>query len=190
MPVDLSSSVAEDSCNTWCIGHRSRGRPPDGTFIHASVIGMMGYLQANSRSDITLAVSLSANFTGSSCRSHKQALKRIGQYLKGTLEKGLLLPPTTLGTTFTTECLSACRLRWRLGLVIQFVSQADRVLLSKLWAVSSSGRPSQVADQRGRVHGSKYCSTCRNTSFGGDQIFHSVFPRYIFFSPYFQDHRS
>jgi hypothetical protein len=31
------------------------------------------------------------------------ALEWIGQYLKGTLDKGLLLLPTTLGPTFPTD---------------------------------------------------------------------------------------
>jgi hypothetical protein len=30
-------------------------------------------------------------------------LERIGQYLKGTMDKGLLLLPTTLGSTFSTD---------------------------------------------------------------------------------------
>jgi hypothetical protein len=64
---------------------------------------MMGYLQSNSRPDITFAVSQCARFTSSPRRSHEQALERIGQYLEGTLDKGLLLHPTTFSKTFRTD---------------------------------------------------------------------------------------
>jgi hypothetical protein len=79
------------------------GDPPNCTFNYASVIGMMGYLQSNSRPDITFAVSQRARFTSSPRRSHEQALERIGQYLKGTMDKGLLLHPTTFSETFRTD---------------------------------------------------------------------------------------
>jgi hypothetical protein len=84
------------------LGTDPEGDPPDSSFHYASVIGMMGYLQANSRPDITFAVSQCACFTSCPRRSHEQALERIGQYLKGTMNKGLLLLPTTLGSTFST----------------------------------------------------------------------------------------
>ncbi|KAG7374494.1 reverse transcriptase RNA-dependent DNA polymerase [Nitzschia inconspicua] len=81
------------------------GDPPDGSFNYASVIGMLGYLQANSRPDITFAVSAAARaaarFTHSPRRSHEEALKRIGRYLKGTLEEGLVLRPSE---TLNIDC--------------------------------------------------------------------------------------
>lgn len=70
------------------------GDPPDGKFNYASVIGMLGYLQSNSRPDITFAVSSAARFSHNPRRSHEDALKRIGRYLKGTIEEGLVLRPT------------------------------------------------------------------------------------------------
>lgn len=79
------------------------GEPPDGTFSYASVIGMLGYLQANSRPDISFAVSQCARFAHSPKRSHEQALERIGQYLKHTKDKGLILRPAPLSDTFTTD---------------------------------------------------------------------------------------
>ncbi|KAG7361168.1 hypothetical protein IV203_036268 [Nitzschia inconspicua] len=62
---------------------------------------MLGYLQANSRPDITFAVSAAARFTHSPRRSHEEALKRIGRYLKGTLEEGLVLRPSE---TLNIDC--------------------------------------------------------------------------------------
>jgi hypothetical protein len=39
------------------LGNDRNGVPSNGTFNYASVLGMLGYLQANSRPDITFAVS-------------------------------------------------------------------------------------------------------------------------------------
>ena len=51
------------------------GDPPNGTFSYPSVIGMLGYLAANSRPDISFAVSQCARFTQSPKRSLEEALE-------------------------------------------------------------------------------------------------------------------
>jgi hypothetical protein len=51
----------------------AEGDPPDGSFNYASVIGMLGYLQSNSRPDIAYAVSSAARFNHSPRRSHEEA---------------------------------------------------------------------------------------------------------------------
>jgi hypothetical protein len=76
------------------LGPDKEGDPPDGTFNYASVVGMMQYLQAHSRPDITFAVSQCARFIHNTRRSHEVALLRIGQYLKRTADKGLILTPS------------------------------------------------------------------------------------------------
>ena len=72
------------------------GDPPNSTYNYPSIIGMLQYLQGHSRPDLTYAVSQCARFTHSPKRSHEVALERIGQYLKGTVDKGLILCPTAL----------------------------------------------------------------------------------------------
>ena len=69
------------------------GDPPNCTFNYASVIGMLWYLYGHSRPDLGFAVSQAARFAFSPKRSHELALIEIGQYLKGTLEEGLILKP-------------------------------------------------------------------------------------------------
>lgn len=59
---------------------------------YRSVLGMMLYL-CNTRPDIQFAVSQCARYTASPKQSHEVALKRIGRYLKGTRENGLILTP-------------------------------------------------------------------------------------------------
>ena len=61
------------------------GDPPDAKFKYSSVVGMLQYLQGHSRPDITYAVWQVARFVHSPRRSHKIALERIGQYLRGTV---------------------------------------------------------------------------------------------------------
>ena len=69
------------------------GDPPNATFNYASVIGMMWYLYGHSRPDLGFALSQAARFSHAPKRSHELALIRIGQYLKGTRDKGLILSP-------------------------------------------------------------------------------------------------
>jgi hypothetical protein len=70
------------------------GEPPNAAYSYASVIGMLLYLQGHSRPDITYAVSQCACFVHSPQHSHEIALEQIGQYLKGTLDEGLILKPS------------------------------------------------------------------------------------------------
>jgi len=76
-----------------CLGSDKDGEFAQGNYSYPSVIGMFQYLQGHSRPDITFAVSQCARYTHSPRRSHEKALERIGQYLKGTRDKGLILKP-------------------------------------------------------------------------------------------------
>jgi Reverse transcriptase (RNA-dependent DNA polymerase) len=62
------------------------------SWSYRSVLGMMLYL-CNTRPDIQFAVSQCARFTADPRKSHEIALKRIGRYLKGTKDRGLVLKP-------------------------------------------------------------------------------------------------
>jgi hypothetical protein len=76
-----------------CLGKDPDGDPAYGDFNYASVIGMLWYLYGHSRPDLGFAVSQAARFSFCPKRSHELALIRIGQYLKGTADKGLILKP-------------------------------------------------------------------------------------------------
>jgi hypothetical protein len=62
-------------------------------YNYASVAGMLQYLQGHSRPDISFAVSQASRYTFNPKRSHELALERIGRYLKGTIDGGLILKP-------------------------------------------------------------------------------------------------
>ena len=61
---------------------------------------MVWYLYGHSRADLGFALSQAARFTHSPCRSHELALIRIGQYLKGTMDKGMILRPAAMDSLF------------------------------------------------------------------------------------------
>jgi hypothetical protein len=67
------------------------GPPCNGTFNYASVIGMLLYLSCHTRPDIAFAVSQCARYSFCPRHSHEEALKRIGRYLKGTRDKGIIM---------------------------------------------------------------------------------------------------
>ena len=62
-------------------------------FNYASVVGMLLYLSGHSRPDITYAVNCAARYMFNPMKSHEEALKRIGRYLKTTRDMGLILKP-------------------------------------------------------------------------------------------------
>ncbi|KAL3767222.1 hypothetical protein ACHAWU_003313 [Discostella pseudostelligera] len=70
------------------------GEAASGTINYASVVGMLLYLSGHSRPDLSFAVHQCARYTFAPTRRHEQALLRIGHYLKGTLDKGLILNPS------------------------------------------------------------------------------------------------
>ena len=75
------------------LGKDEDGEPANCTFNYASVIGMLWYLYGHSRPDLGFAVSQAARFAFAPKRSHELALIRIGQYLKETRKRGMILKP-------------------------------------------------------------------------------------------------
>jgi hypothetical protein len=72
----------------------ANGKPASGTFNYAGVVGMLLYLSGHSRPDIAFAVHQCARYTFAPTALHGQALKRIGRYLKGTIDRGLIMTPS------------------------------------------------------------------------------------------------
>ena len=87
------------------LGRDEDGDPPNCTFNYASVIGMLWYVYGHSRPDLGFAVSQAARHAFAPKRSHKLALIRIRQYLKGTADKGLIMKLND----FTQFHMDVCR---------------------------------------------------------------------------------
>jgi hypothetical protein len=85
-PVDTPAENA-------ALGRDLEGKEASGSVNYASMVGMLLYL-GHSRPDISFAMHQCARYTHSPKQSHKDALKRIGRYLKGTLKNGLILTPS------------------------------------------------------------------------------------------------
>lgn len=80
------------------LGSDKDGDPYTEGWNYASAVGMLLYISSNTRPDIQFAVHQCARFTHSPKQSHAQAIKRIGRYLRGTMDddgkfKGLILEP-------------------------------------------------------------------------------------------------
>jgi hypothetical protein len=99
---DASSTISESPCTSF-LPLDVEGIPALGTYNYASVVGMLSYLKGHSRIDISLAVSQVARYVHGPKRSHEEALKQIGRYLKGTHNEGLVLHPEKLDTHFCLD---------------------------------------------------------------------------------------
>jgi hypothetical protein len=75
--------------------------PRQHNWSYRQVIGILNYIAASSRPDITFAVHQCARFSANPKRHHEIAVRRIVRYLKGTKDKGYVLRPTT---TPTIDC--------------------------------------------------------------------------------------
>ena len=64
--------------------------PFDEKWSYRSLIGMLTYLARNTRPDIEYAVHQCARFQVNPRKPHTAAIKRIGRYLIGTRDKGLI----------------------------------------------------------------------------------------------------
>jgi len=66
-------------------------------FNYRQVIGKLLYLEKSSRPDISCAVHQCARFSAKPEAKHAEAVKRIGRYLLGTKDKGLIMKPNQEG---------------------------------------------------------------------------------------------
>lgn len=71
------------------------GTPADPLVNYSSVVGMLLYLAGHTRPDIAFAVHQCARYTFKPTTRHVTALKRIGRYLKGTQNEGLIMKPSS-----------------------------------------------------------------------------------------------
>jgi hypothetical protein len=67
------------------------GAPATGIFSYSSVVGMLLYLSGHTCPDIAYAVNCAARYMFCPRKSHEEALKQIGRYLKATRNRGLII---------------------------------------------------------------------------------------------------
>ncbi len=83
------STPTNTPADTAALGKDVDGKEARGSINYASVIGMLLYL-GHSPPDLSFTMHQCAQYTHSPKQSHEDALKMIGHYLKGTLNKGLV----------------------------------------------------------------------------------------------------
>ena len=69
------------------------GLPRKYDWNYRSIVGMLGYLQASTRPDISMATHQCARFNNDPKLSHERSIRRIGKYLLGTQDKGIIFSP-------------------------------------------------------------------------------------------------
>jgi hypothetical protein len=72
----------------------AEGAPATGAFSYSSVVGMLLYLSGHTCSDIAYAVNCAAQYMFWPKKSHEDALKQIGRYLKATRNCGFFINPS------------------------------------------------------------------------------------------------
>lgn len=76
------------------LGSFKSSPPFEEAFNYRSVLGKILYVSSNTRCEITLANHQCARFSIDPRSPHGVALKRIGRYLLGTRDKGMIIKPT------------------------------------------------------------------------------------------------
>jgi Reverse transcriptase (RNA-dependent DNA polymerase) len=69
------------------------GEPYDDDWHYRAVIGKLNFLEKSTRADLAYSVHQCARFAIDPKKSHAAAVKRIGRYLAGSRDKGLILNP-------------------------------------------------------------------------------------------------
>ena len=95
---DLHLQNGSNTKTTPAITSKVLHKDTDGTnitpeFRYRSVIGKFNFLEKSTRPDISVSVHQCARFTEHPKRCHAEAVKRIGRYLLGTRDKGLIINP-------------------------------------------------------------------------------------------------
>jgi hypothetical protein len=76
---------------TEVLSHFSTSPPFDDTYNYRSVLGKLMYLSSNTHCELSFAIHQCASFSINQRKQHGTALKRIGIYLLGTIDKGTIV---------------------------------------------------------------------------------------------------
>eukprot|EP00804_Cyclotella_cryptica_P012343 CCRYP_018206-RA/>CCRYP_018206-RA protein AED:0.26 eAED:0.34 QI:0/0/0/1/0/0/3/0/238 len=90
----LSSPIGNPA-KTSPLPKDAAGNLASGSFNYAAAIGMLLYLSGHSSPDIAFVVHQCAWYTFHPTRRHKLAFIHIGWYLKRTMDKGLIMSPSS-----------------------------------------------------------------------------------------------
>ena len=96
--ANKATSRTTPANSTTILTDHAEEPPHDETkFNYRQVIGKLLYLEKSTRPDIACAVHQCARFSANPKTKHTEAVKRIGRYLLGTQDKGLVMKPNQEG---------------------------------------------------------------------------------------------
>lgn len=90
----LKEAAPKETPATSPLGKCTDSPQPSGAINYRSVVGMLMYLVGNTRPDCSFATHQCARFSHDPRMPHEVALKRIGRYLQGTRDGGIILRPS------------------------------------------------------------------------------------------------
>ena len=89
-----NATPKQTPASTSNILQHSPSIPPfDNSFHYRSLIGKLNYLEGATRPDISYATHQCARFSSDPRRTHGQAVRWLGRYLKATADKGITITP-------------------------------------------------------------------------------------------------
>ena len=93
--LDDAKTTTKDmpTASSKLLSRHTKSKAFDNSFHYRSVIGMLNYLDAGSRSDIAYGTHQCARFAADPKVEHGKAVRWLGQYLKGTRNKGMTFKP-------------------------------------------------------------------------------------------------
>lgn len=95
------SHSASNPANKETLGIDTNGQPTQEHWDYCLVVGILMYLASNSHPDIAFAVQQCAHYSHCPKASQNVAVKKICQYLKGTMSQGIIYTPTSI---FSLDC--------------------------------------------------------------------------------------
>ena len=93
--IDANDNNIETNTKSTPVGkpllHKDlSGKPRKETWNYRTAVGMMNYLQVNSRPEMSMSVHQTARFCNNPMISHEKAIKRLGRYLSHTRKEGIV----------------------------------------------------------------------------------------------------
>ena len=89
-------------------------KPFDQSFNYRSALGILQYLGNNTRPDLAYAINSCARYCNDPREPHANAIKRIGRYLKGSVEEGILMKPDLSNLSVDLHCDADFSGNWNL----------------------------------------------------------------------------